>query len=183
MRAWSYLVLLLSGTTFVFARGDTTQHVTSLRVVNGEITNTVRYPWQVAIFSPIGTNKFGTFVCGGTVIGKRTVLTAAHCIEDDGTYWVRVGIDSPGSEVDTNYFRVASSIQHPEYKGTPNPPRNDIAVLSLDMSVGWDIPDFRILALAPRGVQGDTLGGTPLHVSGYGSMQFDGRACSDPPLF
>jgi secreted trypsin-like serine protease len=42
------------------------------RIVGGERTDISQHPWQVAL-------QFkGTFFCGGSIIGQKCILTAAH---------------------------------------------------------------------------------------------------------
>lgn len=60
------------------------------RILNGEQTQLNEYPWmallQYRLKSGVGTK----FACGGSVISKRYVLTAAHCVT--GEIEERVGI-------------------------------------------------------------------------------------------
>jgi secreted trypsin-like serine protease len=64
------------------------------------------------------------YLCTGTVIGKRTVLTAAHCIKDKVSATFHVG----GSR-----YTVSQMIGHPSY--TAKPTRNDIGILILSRAV------------------------------------------------
>ena len=45
-------------------------------VVGGEISRRDEWIWQAAIY------KDGVFSCGGTLIARQYVLTAAHCLDD-----------------------------------------------------------------------------------------------------
>jgi hypothetical protein len=45
------------------------------RIVGGNVTSVYEYPWLVSM------SKKGTFYCAGSVISRRHVLTAAHCLQ------------------------------------------------------------------------------------------------------
>lgn len=61
-----------------------------------------------------------SYACTGTLVGARTVLSAAHCIEDIAKATFNVGGQT---------YAVAQMIPHPAY--TSQPTRNDVAILRL----------------------------------------------------
>lgn len=51
------------------------------RIVNGEIVDIEDVPYYVAMLNQ------GEFGCGGSIIGKQWVLTAAHCVNVSFKVW------------------------------------------------------------------------------------------------
>ena len=59
------------------------------RVTNGETVDGGEFPWVVAILENIsGQNRF---LCGGSLVSPRVVVTAAHCLQNKNTASIKVG--------------------------------------------------------------------------------------------
>ena len=99
------------------------------RIVGGRPSPSNRWPSMVALVNR-GATLFNGQFCGGTIIDKRWVLTAAHCVFGRSARSIQVAtglIDLNGSA--TELISVARVIRHPQYNNrTLN---NDFALLNL----------------------------------------------------
>jgi secreted trypsin-like serine protease len=108
------------------------------RIIGGEIVANVKaWPWQVALYHNDSSSGSKAFICGGSVIAGRWVLTAAHCVAggSPGDYAVVEGTlqidfvldDPPGSN--GRRLAVKQIIAHEQYNLERK--ENDIALLEL----------------------------------------------------
>ncbi|KAL3805445.1 hypothetical protein ACHAW5_009451 [Stephanodiscus triporus] len=125
----------------------------SLRIVGGVEAQEGRYPYVVSI-----TSDGSVHLCGGSLIAKDTVLTAAHNL--GGTIIVKIG----GYEIAQGEgILVTSQVAHPSYDSSTN--ENDFALLFLEDSTTLDI------SLPQLNNNGDfPLPGSTTHVMGWGVM-------------
>lgn len=81
------------------------------RIINGQVVTIEQYPYLVAV------QIWGSFQCGGSIISRRVVLTAAHCLEREKQprkYSIIYGqTDIQG--VTNNILQVESFMMHPHY--------------------------------------------------------------------
>ena len=86
------------------------------------------FPWVVPIFYFEKESDKPSSLCTGTLISQNVVLTAAHCIPEEGRFEVKYGITS--LEEESNVYQVDGAWVHPRYSksrfGT-----NDIGLLRL----------------------------------------------------
>jgi secreted trypsin-like serine protease len=143
------------------------------RIIGGEPADLGEYPFMVALlYEPIDGTDYQKQYCGGSLIGSRWVLTAAHCVDflesaDEVAVAVnRVELDSrQGTRVDVKAFYT-----HPDYltsaTGTP-----DVALLELAKPVRGVEP----IELADANDDVYEAAGTLLTVIGWGNTTMTGQ--------
>lgn len=103
------------------------------RIVGGSVAPSGAWPSQVGLLLVSRPDNYSAQFCGGTLISPTWVLTAGHCVEDDG--WspsassidILVGtqsLDSGGTRIRAAEIRV-----HPGWDY--NTERNDLALIRL----------------------------------------------------
>lgn len=123
------------------------------RVINGEpVTDKKEYPFVVDLSmhpTAISSSRF----CTGTLIAQDIVLTAAHCVLNDGyttPIYATIGRielqDEHRDNENVRTFRTIESIVHPEYDGLGSP--KDVALLLLNASS--DSPQVELASTSPN---------------------------------
>ena len=114
-----------------FARIPQWMKPTHSRIVGGDIAPSP-IPWQVHVhFQKFGRRK----VCGGTILDKETILSAAHCfypLTRTTAGYIEAGIKLEGS-LEGQKIDIKEIIMHPLYNQSREVAKfdNDIALLKL----------------------------------------------------
>ncbi|KAL7291856.1 hypothetical protein TKK_0014419 [Trichogramma kaykai] len=123
------------------------------KIYGGNRTKVNEFPWMALVAYDTGLSE-PQYRCGGSIINKRYILTAAHCVRNLGfnlrPVGIRVGEHDLGSERDCDYagtpnevcaekyqdFGIERIIAHQKYN--PVSLQNDIALIRLSRDI-----DFR----------------------------------------
>lgn len=171
-------------------------HQTHQSIIGGmRVSHSSHFPFQVAIrLKSFPERPF----CGGSIIGERWVVTAAHCLAIDNyrpelleviagtTKWKSIGYG------DRAVFNVEFYIVHPGFNLTEMTlPGHDIALIKTTTRLAWDawnyygyssnpmVPKTSIIEL---GRPGDDTSGKRGVVSGFGS-RIEKKRVPSPDLF
>ncbi|XP_015905531.1 trypsin-1-like [Parasteatoda tepidariorum] len=116
------------------------QTVRNGRIVGGEDAFDGEFPFMVSL--RLGGSAYGQHHCGGVILKKLWVLTAAHCVTSYSAkhFTVRVG-EYDLSQAETNHsesdYRVEKIFKHPKLY-QPRRYNNDIALLKLMKPIGYE---------------------------------------------
>lgn len=161
--------------------GTTPPAETNFRILRGDVASDGAWPWQVALIRTPNNTLFEGQYCGGSLVTRQWVMTAAHCVYDkqaDGTL-VPIAPESIKILAGTNLLMdntgelldVVSVHPHPDYD--PVAIDNDIALIELSRP-----PEAGKIATVrlPSGAVEEKLAspGVAAIVTGWGRMQ-DGQ--------
>ncbi|XP_028513970.1 transmembrane protease serine 9 [Exaiptasia diaphana] len=130
------------------------------RIVNGNTADLHEWPWQVSI------ERHNSHICGGSLIKKQWVLTAAHCIETDSIeqYGVVVGVHQRTGVTDVQEkLGITKIIRHKGYNSVTH--ANDIALLKLERPIEQS-KGVKIISLPEQGQRVEI--GTKCYITGWG---------------
>uniref|UniRef100_A0A671K172 pancreatic elastase II n=1 Tax=Sinocyclocheilus anshuiensis TaxID=1608454 RepID=A0A671K172_9TELE len=126
------LALFIAG---AYGCGQPTYKPVASRVVGGTDVKPNSWPWQVSLQYQSGSSFYHT--CGGTLIDKQWVLTAAHCIGSSRTYRVYLGKHNLALSSETGIPTISgwSSLNFNVWEQKSNLRVNDIALIKLSTPV------------------------------------------------
>ncbi|KAK1175677.1 chymotrypsin-like elastase family member 1 [Acipenser oxyrinchus oxyrinchus] len=141
------------------------------RVVGGDEARPNSWPWQISLQYNSGGSYYHT--CGGTLIKRRWVMTAAHCVDRGMTLRVVVGdhklFAHEGAE---QYIAVQQVIIHPYWNNNNIAAGFDIALLKLSQDA---VLNFYV-QLGELASEGQILpDNNNCFISGWGYTQSNGQ--------
>merc|ERR1711953_12986 len=138
------------------------------KIVGGQITEVNEYPWQVGLSSG-GATPY----CGGSIISKKEILTAAHCTKGDSasSIYVLVGDHDITTSSDNKKYQVCSKKEHGSYSSSTLD--NDFAILTLCDELEFDDKVMPVCLPSTEG-QGTEYENKDAIVSGWGTLSSGG---------
>lgn len=102
---------VLAGIGTQAAQNNTPAQTIKPLIVGGEQTQKGELPFQVSIQSSSGSH-----FCGGSLIKKNWVLTAAHCVQNwSSTNKIVIGLWDQKDKAGTETFNAVRAIAHPQF--------------------------------------------------------------------
>ncbi|MBX7495264.1 trypsin-like serine protease [Qipengyuania sp. 6B39] len=183
-------------TSALFFRGELYTHEechVSGGGINGIPLRPGQAPWQALLWRPayLGQKLSAQqrVFCGGTLIARGWILTAAHCLKEMGGrrikdgYLVRLGVYNPRKDEGISY-PIVETIPHPAFNS-----RNyafDIALVRYDYRKGsqpGETNSIRTIPLDDRSIaQRKIESGMDVYTYGWGWTKVDGYETSDKLL-
>ncbi|KAL1403396.1 hypothetical protein pipiens_005695 [Culex pipiens pipiens] len=157
------------------------QEYSSGRIVGGIEAPVGQWPWMAAIF--LHGPKRTEFWCGGSLVGTKYILTAAHCTRDSRQrpfaarqFTVRLGdidLSTDGEPSAPVTFRVTEVRAHPKFSRVGF--YNDIALLVLDRPVRKSKYVIPVCLPKPNLPSKDRMAGRRATVVGWGTTYYGGK--------
>jgi secreted trypsin-like serine protease len=142
------------------------------KIIGGEDADIADYPWQAYILYSTGGYVYS---CGGTIIGDKWILTAAHCTTDKDEVFVDAGdmrvYTGSSAPYSGDQYQVKTIIRHENYDKYTY--ANDIALLKLETEI--TTANATPIKLLTRGdaSEGYTDPGVMSTVTGWGLISVD----------
>uniref|UniRef100_A0A182J2A7 CLIP domain-containing serine protease n=1 Tax=Anopheles atroparvus TaxID=41427 RepID=A0A182J2A7_ANOAO len=147
------------------------------KVVGGVPASLNGWPWMALIGYKNALGEV-SFKCGGSLITKRHVLTAAHCLRRDLAS-VRLGEHDTSTDGETNHIDVPVTRyeQHPSYDKKDG--HTDLAVLFMEREVQFNEAIKPICLPLGETIRSKNFIGYMPFVAGWGRTQEGGKSATE----
>ncbi|XP_055541194.1 serine protease gd-like [Wyeomyia smithii] len=127
-----------------YACGKPSKTIPNRLSINGQLANKGQFPWNVPLFDRMQPRN-PKYICGSTIIGRKYLVTAAHCVYDIEDFMLAEQLLAvPGMHNTDNFLEenaefcdIDAVIPHPEYVYDDDENDADLAVLRLKESLSY----------------------------------------------
>lgn len=148
------------------------------RIVNGVDSILGQWPWQASLQYKGQSGTYG-HICGGSLIAREWVLTAAHCVEFDRNtrnFRIVLGEHVLSSDHEAEQtLDVSDIIIHEQYDGSANGIPNDIALIRLSESADTSSSGIETVSI-PTATNKEFTSSDRCYISGWGKTSADSGA-------
>nr|API81376.1 venom toxin [Hemiscorpius lepturus] len=144
-------------------------------IAGGWISQPSAWPWVVAILT--SNLRVEKFLCGGTMVSTKYILTAAHCFRRNGVDQNRIPVARFIIRVGSNEndqgqaHRIKKIMIHEQYRVGQH--YNDIAIIEVNEPIVLSF-FVRTICLPSSELQGRRMVGHEVVVVGWGDQSFGG---------
>lgn len=144
------------------------------KIVGGGPAKIGAYPWAALIGYDDGFGGI-SWKCGGSLITRRHVVTAAHCINSQ-IRQVRLGEHDLNSNTEANHvdINVIKNVRHPKYDKRDG--HSDIALLYLEREVQFSVAITPVCIPFSAALRNKSYVGFNPFVVGWGKTQEGGKS-------
>ena len=132
------------------------------RIVGGYNTTIQSVPYQAYILLQKGSDYYQ---CGGSIISKRHILTASHCLEGMQRAFVRIG--STKSDSGGTVYPTRRLLKHPKYNSRTKD--FDVAMITVNKDMDLDGTNAKTVDLPENSGGGAVPANETLLVTGWGA--------------
>ncbi|EFN78387.1 Trypsin epsilon [Harpegnathos saltator] len=139
-------------------------------IVGGMMADPGQFPHQVSL-----RTSYGSHFCGGSIVSKWTIVTAAHCTQGLTAKGITVVVGSLRSNSGGVSHKVREIIEHPEYVHAQKASwKNDMCLLILETPLEFNayVQPIKLATVSPKV-------GKPAITSGWGYTRANGRVSPD----
>nr|ADG26770.1 cocoonase-like protein [Antheraea pernyi]WAH05999.1 cocoonase [Antheraea mylitta] len=137
------------------------------KIVGGYSVTIDKAPYQAYLLLEKGKEYYQ---CGGSIISKRHILTAAHCLVDNISQ-VHARVGSTNNDKGGKVYSTKSMTIHPNYNSRTYD--YDVAILTFSQDIAIDGVNTKIVTL-PSENNGAVPAKTTLFVTGWGATSEGG---------
>ncbi|XP_030381304.1 brachyurin [Scaptodrosophila lebanonensis] len=131
------------------------------RIISGTVAAAGQFPWQVIL----KRDEWDDLLCGGSIISRSWVLTAAHCAYGRDSIFLVFGTNELNDEQALNMTSTQLYV-HPNYNDKMN---NDIALIKLPQQLVFS-DKVQAIELVSSAQESTSFVGTVGTIAGFGLM-------------